>query len=166
MLKKALKIIAVAMIATATVSCGGSEEQLKADAASLIAVNHNVDSVYNALKQSYETFQATEMDRALEGFNKYLAEAESALGAMNVVPDCQTLHQLLSQKVQTMRSIAANEAKEQVRIYKIPDTDFDEELRKQWDDLSAAVDKKVTDSNDKVKQAIETINQKTQKTKK
>jgi hypothetical protein len=164
MLKKTFKIIAVAMLAAATIGCGGrSEEQMKADAASLIAVNHNVDSVYNALKQSYETFQAAEMDRALEGFNKYLAEATKTLGGMNVGPECQPLHQLLNQKVETMRSIASNEAKEQVRIYKIPDSDFTDELRQQWDNISSAVDKKVSVANTKVNQAIETINQKSKK---
>ena len=164
MLKKTLKIIAVAMLATAAISCGGrSEEQMKADAASLMAVNHNVDSVYNQLKQSYETFQAAEMDRALEGFNKYLAEATKTLGGMNVGPECQQLHQLLTKKVGTMLSIASNEAKEQVRIYKIPDSDFTDELRQQWDNISAAADKKVSEANTKVNQAIETINQKSQK---
>lgn len=164
MLKKTLKIIAVAMLATATIGCGGrSEEQMKADAASLMAVNHNVDSVYNQLKQSYETFQAAEMDRALEGFNKYLVEATSTLSGMNVGPECQQLHQLLTQKVGTMLSIASNEAKEQVRIYKIPDSDFTDELRQQWDNISAAADKKVSEANTKVNQAIETINQKSQK---
>lgn len=152
------------MLAAATIGCGGrSEEQMKADAASLIAVNHNVDSVYNALKQSYETFQAAEMDRALEGFNKYLAEATKTLGGMNVGPECQPLHQLLNKKVETMRSIASNEAKEQVRIYKIPDSDFTDELRQQWDNISSAVDKKVSVANTKVNQAIETINQKSKK---
>lgn len=164
MLKKTLKIIAVAMLATATIGCGGrSEEQMKADAASLMAVNHNVDSVYNQLKQSYETFQAAEMDRALEGFNKYLVEATSTLSGMNVGPECQQLHQLLTKKVGTMLSIASNEAKEQVRIYKIPDSDFTDELRQQWDNISAAADKKVSEANTKVNQAIETINQKSQK---
>lgn len=158
---KAFKIIIAAMLATATIGCGGrSEEQTKASAASLMAVNSGIDSVYNQLQQSYETFSATEMDRALEGFNNYLLQATKTIQDTKVGDDCKPLQDAISSKIGTMYSIASNEAKEQVRIYKIPDSDFTDDLRHQWDAISATVAKKVSDANSKVNQAIETINKK------
>lgn len=163
MYKKAIKTIMAAMLAAAVASCTPAIERTKASASSLITVNNGIDSVYNQLLQSYETFSATEMDHALEGFNNYLLQATKAIQDIQADDDCKQLQDAITSKIGVMLAIASNEAKEQVRIYKIPDTDFDEELRRQWDDLSAAVERKVSESNSKVKQAIETINKKTQK---
>lgn len=160
MKKIAIRIAALLMVVAAACGCSSSELKTQNDTTTLSAINRNVDSVYNALKQSYETFQPAEMDRALDGFNKYLAEASLKLSEIKVEKDCQQLHDAVSSKVGVMLSVASNEAKEQVRIYKIPDSDFTAELRQQWDDISATVDKKVSAANAKVNQAIETINQK------
>ncbi len=151
MYKTVVKIAAAAMLATMVIGCGGNQEQQnQASAASLMSINRGVDSAYVQLKQSYETFQAAEMDNALEGLNKYLASVSQTLGSMSVPNDCKPLQKAIADKVETLRSIAANESKEQVRIYKIPDTDFTDELRAEWDNISARVDKKVSDANSKV----------------
>ena len=62
-----------------------------------------------------------------------------------------------------MRSIAATEAKEQVRIYKIPDSDFTDDLRHKWDDISKRVEQKVSEANDIVSKANKEIKQNNQK---
>lgn len=163
--KTAIKILAAAMLATSVVGCeyiNQNSAKTKEATQSLMTINSGVDSVYNVLLKSYETFQPEEMDRALEGFNSYLEKVSKSLGDMELPEDCQQLRKSLSEKVNAMRDVASTEAKEQVRLYKIPDTDFTDELRKQWDDLSSTVEKKFTDFNSQVSQALDAINKKSQ----
>ncbi|MBQ1698153.1 MAG: hypothetical protein II075_09755 [Bacteroidales bacterium] len=159
MYKTAIKIAAAAMLATMVVGCGGTQEQqTKESAASLMTINRGLDSVFTSLKQSYETYQASEMDNALEGLNKYLTQASESLRAMDIEKDCLPLQKAISDKIEAMRNIAATDAKEQVRIYKIPDADFTEELLHQWDNISATVDKKLSSVSSIVSKAYDEIN--------
>lgn len=165
--KTAIKILAAAMLATSVLGCdylnlGQNKEKTKEATQSLMTINNGVDSVYNLLVKSYETFQPEEMDRALEGFNTFLANAAKSLGEMDMPEECQQLRQSLSEKVEAMRNIASSDAKEQVRIYKIPDADFTDELRQQWDKISSSVEEKVSDFNSKVSNALDAINKKSQ----
>ncbi len=165
MYKSAISILTAAMLFAGVVGCNSkqSEEQVKATTTSLMAINNGMDSVFNQLKQSYETFQPIEMDRALDGMNAYIEKAAGDLRSMKIEGDCKVLSDAIAEKAETMRKIASTEAREQVRIYKIPDADFTDDLRKQWDNISANVDKKMSDANAKVSEAINVINQKRQK---
>lgn len=165
MYKSAISILTAAMLMAGVVSCNTqqSEEQVKATTTSLMSINKGMDSVFNQLKQSYETFQPIEMDRALEGMIVYIEKAADSLRSMKIEGECKELSDALIEKAGTMRKIASSEAREQVRIYKIPDSDFTDELRTQWDAISTNVDKKMADANAKISAAINVINQKRQK---
>jgi hypothetical protein len=166
MYKSTLKILAAAIMAASIQCCTPVEEQIKASSASLMTINRGIDSVYNLLNQSYETFQASEMDNALAGLNKYLDQASQNLRDLNLSDDCKPLCKAISDKVETLRSIAATESKEQVRLYKIPDSDFSDELRRQWDNISARVDKKFTEASAKVTNANNELKKKQKKSNK
>lgn len=98
------------------------------------------------------------MDKALEGMNAYLVEVSKILKDPNYPDDCQELKNAIVDKVIVLQQITSNESKEQVRIYKIPDSDFTEELRKQWDNIDESVTKKLENANSKVLKAKDDIN--------
>lgn len=164
--KSLIKIASIAMLMASVYGCTSSEVITAADTKTLMTINRGVDSAYNVLKQSYEVFEAAEMDNALAGLNTYLETTAQTIKAMEVSDDCKELQKAISDKVQTLQGIAATDSKEQVRIYKIPDTDFTGELRQQWDEIAARVDKKVAEADANVKKAVDVIETKQSNTKK
>ncbi|MCR5454415.1 MAG: hypothetical protein K6F33_05455 [Bacteroidales bacterium] len=155
--KTVFRIVVAAMVAFSLYGCASQSVKTQCNADSLMAINRGLDSVYTELKKSYDTFIPSEMDNALAGLNKYLATASQTLGSMQVVSDCMPLKDAIVKKVATMSSIATNESKEQVRIYKIPDTDFTDELRAEWDKISAQVAQKMEYANNEVAKAQQEI---------
>ena len=141
MYKSAISILTAAMLFTGVVGCNSkqSEEQVKATTTSLMSINKGMDMI------------------------DYNEKAADSLRSMKIEGECKELSDALIEKAGTMRKIASSEAREQVRIYKIPDSDFTDELRTQWDAISTNVDKKMADANAKISAAINVINQKRQK---
>ena len=163
MYKKIIKIFVAAVLSSAIIGCNTQSGPSEASINTLRHLNGDLDSVFNELKSSYETFEPAKMDFALEGLNSYIDKASAELKDMKIENGCQQIHKAMLEKVETMRGIAAKDAKELVRIYKIPDSDFTPELRQQWDNISASADNKMKDVNAKVNQAFaETSNPKTQ----
>jgi len=150
-------LIAVATI-VAIQGCKPSPEQINASVGTLMAVNKGIDSAYTELHNSYQTWNPQVMDKALEGMNAYLVEVSKILKDPNYPDDCQELKNAIVDKVIVLQQITSNESKEQVRIYKIPDSDFTEELRKQWDNIDESVTKKLENANSKVLKAKDDIN--------
>jgi hypothetical protein len=150
------------MLLASIMGCTSPAVQTQNNMHTLMNINRGIDSVYVLLQQSYDTYQATEMDNALEGLNNYLAATAQKIGSMQVDDNCKPLLEALAYKVETMRDITATESKEQVRIYKIPDTDFGDDLRKKWDDIASHVEKKITNANAKVTDECNKIKNKQQ----
>ncbi|MCQ2252127.1 MAG: hypothetical protein MJZ61_01620 [Bacteroidales bacterium] len=163
MFKKTTKIVLCAVaLAGAIFACAPSAEQIKASAGNLMAVNKQVDSVYTLLNNSYESYQPAAMDKALEDFTVFLSQSQQNIQAMEVLENTTKLREALINKIDVLQHIANSESKEQVRIYKLPDEAFTDELRTQWDGLARNVEKKVKEAdknlNDTYTELLNTLN--------
>jgi hypothetical protein len=87
---------------------------------------------------------------ALENLNKYLTSAKETVQNFNSGSDVSKLQAVIIEKIDVMKSIAENESVEQVRLYKIPDTEFTTELRNKWDGIAKNVEQKINEVNKKV----------------
>lgn len=147
---KRLAQIALAAVSACAISCSPSAEKVKSTLEVQMAVNKGVDSVYRILNNSYETYHATTMDAALENFSMYLDSSKVILESIKTVGQSDKLTDAIESKIAVMKSIAVNESVEMVRIYKIPENEFNDELRSKWDAIAKGVEQKVKESNKKV----------------
>jgi hypothetical protein len=152
---KSLTLIAVS--ALGLFSCSPTPQQIKASAEEQITVNKGLDSVLRNLDEAYQSYHAPTMDAALESLNVYLDNARIKMQQIKPLSENQKLTEAIEEKISLMKSIAQNEAVEQVRIYKLPDTSFTDDLRKKWDDLDNNVKQKVNQATQKVENAYQEI---------
>ena len=147
---KKITILMLTVFAFTTIfSCKPSEEQVKS-VDSLMVINKNIDSVYRILNEAYESYVPATLDMALENLNKYLTSAKETVQNFNSGSDVSKLQAVIIEKIDVMKSIAENESVEQVRLYKIPDTEFTTELRNKWDGIAKNVEQKINEVNKKV----------------
>lgn len=150
--------LVVAAAAFFLCGCGVSPEVRRVnDREALMAICRDVDSVYLVLSQSFDSYNAGVMDSALAGFNSCLASVSSRVGSLEVSDGCRDLYAAVAEKVRVFSEIGAVDSREQVRIYKIPDSDFTDELRAEWDRISAAVRGKVSKANARVSAACDGV---------
>ena len=162
-MKKVLFIATAAISFAGLFSCQPSKEEIKASAEAQMAINKGIDSVFTILNDSYESYHPATMDAALEGFNKYLDIAVENMRKIKPLSENQQLTEAITEKISVMKKLAKNEAVEQVRIYKLPDTSFTEELRQKWDEIAKNVGEKVLEANKKVETEYNEIQKKNNK---
>ena len=154
---KSLTLLAVSFAGLLSCQSGPTKEQIKATAEAQLLVNKELDSVYRRLDDAYQSYHPATMDAALEGLNSYLDNAQSKIQQIKPLSQNQKLTGAIEEKIAVMKSVAKNEAIEQIRIYKLPDTSFTEALRKKWDDLDNSVKQKVNQATQKVDNAYNEI---------
>ncbi|MBQ5403158.1 MAG: hypothetical protein IIU11_02145 [Bacteroidales bacterium] len=155
-MKRTLALLAVSFLGLA--ACQPSKEQIKSSVDAQLVINKGIDSVYKILENSYETYHAGTMDAALEGFSTFLNKAETDLKTIKPLTESGQLTSALEEKIAVMKSIAANQAVEQVRIYKLPDTVFTDDLRQKWDKISKQLKQKISEAQKKIDEACSQIN--------
>jgi len=153
---------AIAMlIAGATMmfcACGPSPEKIQQNVDSAMKINHDIDSAYQVLNYSFESYMPANMDAALEGLKKYINEADKRLDAVDV--PSQDLEKALRDKISVIRELALKECAEQVRLYKISEVEFTETNRSEWDEYAKSAAQKLNGANAKVNDAYSKISKK------
>ena len=141
-------------------SCQPSKEEIKTSADAQMVINKGIDSVFSVLRESYESYHPATMDAALENLNNYLDKASLDMQKIKPLSPSRELSEAVLEKISVMKAIAKNEAVEQVRIYKLPDTSFTDELRRKWDETAKNVEQKIAEADKKVEEAYSEIQKK------
>ena len=154
---KSLTLLAVSFAGLLSCQSGPTKEEIKASAEEQLLVNKQLDSVYRILDDAYQSYHPATMDAALEGLNVYLNNAQSKMQQIKPLSQNQKLTGAIEEKIAVMKSVAQNEAIEQVRIYKLPDSVFTEDLIKKWNDLDTSVKQKLSSATKNVENAYNEI---------
>ena len=154
---KSLTLLAISFAGLLSCQSGPTKEEIKASAEEQLLVNKQLDSVYRILDDAYQSYHAATMDAALEGLNAYLDNAQSKIQQIKPLSQNQKLTGAIEEKISVMKSVAKNEAIEQVRIYKLPDSVFTEDLIKKWNDLDTSVKQKLSQASQNVESAYNEI---------
>ncbi|MCQ2973984.1 MAG: hypothetical protein MJ211_04165 [Bacteroidales bacterium] len=139
------------------VSCQPSAEQVKTSAESLNNIYKSVLEKYAELENSYELCYAETMDNALANLNSEIAKATEELNKFQMVSGCEPLFNAVKSSIEVYKSIAEKDSKEQVRMYKVPDEEFTEELRNSWDQIAKSVETRTKDANASVEKAYNEV---------
>jgi hypothetical protein len=154
---KSLTLLAISFAGLLSCQSGPTKEEIKASAEEQLLVNKQLDSVYRILDDAYQSYHPATMDAALEGLNVYLNNAQSKMQQIKPLSQNQKLTGAIEEKIAVMKSVAQNEAIEQVRIYKLPDSVFTEDLIKKWNDLDTSVKQKLSSATKNVENAYNEI---------
>ena len=154
---KSLTLLAVSFAGLLSCQSGPTKEEIKASAEEQLLVNKQLDSVYRILDDAYQSYHPATMDAALEGLKVYLNNAQSKMQQIKPLSQNQKLTGAIEEKIAVMKSVAQNEAIEQVRIYKLPDSVFTEDLIKKWNDLDTSVKQKLSQASQNVESAYNEI---------
>ncbi len=153
--KKSITMLLTGVSAAIMASCGQTQEQMHQKVDSAMKINHDIDSVYQMLTYSFESYMPANMDAALDGMKTYLMDAGKRLDAVEV--PSKELQKAIGDKIEMMKQLAVRECAEQVRLYKISEVEFTESNRKEWDSYAEAAAKKMAEANSKVNNAYSKI---------
>ncbi len=143
-------------------ACQPSQEKIMASAGTVMNVNKQIDSCYLELKYAFESYDNARIDAQIEQLKAMLISADEQLMAMDLPDHCSDLRKSLSDKIMVMKQLAEKELNEQVRIYKIDEADFTDNLRQEWDAYASSTEQKMKAANAKVSKSFEKISNETQ----
>lgn len=124
-------------------SCGPSREQAADFSNSLILQQKQVVEKYDELVKSYDTYNSEKMDSQLVTFLNQLSESENIVKNSNGFDGADDLKNAFLDYIATNRSVAENEVRELIRIYKIPEEEFTTAHHNQWNDIFKVADNKI-----------------------
>lgn len=142
-----LPLMAVLLFSVA--ACGPSREEAAAFNDSIINEQKAVIETYDALLESYDTYEGEKMDAALENFTAQIKRSLTAVNNISSISGGDKLKQAAGDCFAVYLSVAENEAPEMVRLYKVPEGDFTTDMRVQWDGIYKSVDTKLKDADKK-----------------
>lgn len=151
-------MLAICAAAMGIVACSPSQEQIKQQVDSAMKINADIDSAYQALVFSFETYKPQLMDAALDGLRQYMNDAKARLQKAKL-PSGE-LKAALGAKIDIMESLSQNECAEQVRLYKISEVEFTESNRNEWDEYAKSAEKKLSEANKNVTKSFNNISKK------
>ncbi|MCQ2250704.1 MAG: hypothetical protein MJZ66_06305 [Bacteroidales bacterium] len=136
-------------------ACKPGPEKIQQQIDSAMKINHDIDSAYQVLTYSFESYVPSAMDAALDGLKTYVSEAAKRLDDLQ--GDNKELEKALREKINVMAQLAQKECTEQVRLYKISEVEFTESNRNEWDNYAKQAEKKISEANAKVNKAYSKI---------
>ncbi len=137
------------IVSAIIVSCGPSREDAANFNNMLIAQQKQVVNQYDELVKTYDTYNAEKMDNQLVAFLTQLSKAEEEVKAMPNFDGADQLKKAFLDYIEQNRSVAENEVRELIRIYKIPEEEFTTELHNSWNDTYTKGDNKIKTAESK-----------------
>ena len=149
-MRKLLLILSAALF---LVSCGPSRREAADYNDRVIELQRLVIASYDALLETYDNYVPSQMDKALHAFEDQIDNSQNALNAIPVIAGGEGLKAALSEYFDTYRSLAQNESRDLVRLYKVPENEFTSDIRVQWDAIYKVCDDKAKSADKKLRAA-------------
>lgn len=156
-MKYLLPSLTALMLAVLCISCKPSAEQIMQNADSLKNMYKSVVDAHQVLAQTYETYIAADMDAAHKTLDENLKKASAAIAKIEVLEGCENLASAVKAGLEVYKTVADVDSKEQIRIYKIDDANFTDELREKWDGIARSVETKTKQADAEVDKAYSEV---------
>ncbi|MCQ2973985.1 MAG: hypothetical protein MJ211_04170 [Bacteroidales bacterium] len=146
------KIFGFLMFVCVLTSCGPTRQEAADYNDRVIELQRLVITKYDALLETYDTYVASKMDDALIEFEEQIDLSEKAVKAIPIIESAEYYTAEILNYFEVYKSIAENESRELVRLYKVPENEFSSEMRVQWDALYKQSDDKAKAADKKLQE--------------
>ena len=97
------------------------------------------------------------MERKFWRLDENLKKASAAIAKIEVLEGCENLANAVKAGLEVYKTVADVDSKEQIRIYKIDDANFTDELREKWDGIARSVETKTKQADAEVDKAYSEV---------
>ena len=153
-MKKLVKsLFAIALCALC--ACGPTKQDAANFNNALMAEQKAVLEKYDAFKESFDTYLPEKMDNSKAELIAQLKKSQQIVENTDAIAGGENLKQATADYIATCLDVATQEGVELVRIYKVPENEFTEQLRDEFDGIMRNAETKVLEAHKKLNDAQE-----------
>jgi len=129
-----------------TISCGPNRDEAAEYNNNLLKHQKQIAEKVEALMIAFENYIPQEMDAAHTNLLKQINESVESVTSATELKGSEEFKKATLDLFNTYLSVAESEYREMIRIYKIPENEFTQDARNQWDELYKVSDDKIEKS--------------------